>query len=306
MKIAAISITYNDGYKLNEWFNYYQFYKDELFLHVIVDNSSSKEYLDKVETKFCNSIIIKRNSNGGCTNAYNDGIRFALADKEVDAIMLIGNDIKLEPGAITKCYEFLKFDPKLGMIEPLILKKDSFIVEDFGCEISKTLFMKSYMAGKNVSDLNESYHYADAVTGGMNLASREFYEVVGLQDENLFMYSDEVDMGIRAKKLGYKMAATKAAYAWHQHINVNKIIDKRHPFSQYLVARNKVYLAKKHFGSGKALYVFNYFIVNALKQLIILLLKGKIKDLKDQLWTIYGAINGIVGNMKPNRYSVPN
>ncbi|MDD3195070.1 MAG: glycosyltransferase family 2 protein [Paludibacter sp.] len=306
MKIAAISITYNDDYKLNEWFDYYQFYKDELFLHIIVDNSSSKEYLDKVESMFVDSFIIKRTSNGGCTSAYNDGIRYALANKEVDAIMLIGNDIKLESGGITKCHEFLKSDPKLGMIEPVILKKDSLIIEDFGCEISKTLFMKSYMAGKKVSDIEENYHYAETVTGGLNLASREFYEVVGLQDENLFMYSDEVDMGIRAKKLGYKMAATKATYAWHQHINENKVIDKRHPFSLYLVARNKVYLAKKHFGYCRSFYVFSYFIVISMKNLVIMLIKSKFNFLKDQLWSIFGALNGFLGNMKPNRFSVPN
>ena len=43
------------------------------------------------------------------------------------------------------------------------------------------------------------------MSGGMNLGKREFYEKVGLQDEKLFMYSDEVDIGTRAKKLGFKM-----------------------------------------------------------------------------------------------------
>lgn len=33
--------------------------------------------------------------------------------------------------------------------------------------------------------------------GGCNLAKREFYEKVGLQDENLFMYNDEMDMYFR-------------------------------------------------------------------------------------------------------------
>jgi GT2 family glycosyltransferase len=306
MKVAAITITYNDDYKINEWINNYLDYKDDLYLHIIVDNNSELEYFNKVKDKFKDSVIIRRESNGGCTGAYNDGIKYALSDKLVDSIMLIANDMRLEVGGISKCYDFLRSDPTLGMIEPVILEKDSYIINDFGCEISKTLFMKSYKAGENLSDLQEDFHYADAVTGGMNLASREFYEVVGLQDENLFMYSDEVDMGLRAKKHGFKMAATKNVLAWHQHINENKKVDKRHPFSMYLIARNKVYLGRKHFGVLVSLYVFGYLIFLSLKVLLIVLIKRNYDNVKDQLWSIYGAFNGLIGNMKPNKFSVPN
>lgn len=303
MKIAAITITYNDDYKFKEWVEHYNEYKDELFLHIIVDNGSKPEYLTLVEKTFVNSIIIKRTTNGGCTNAYNDGIRLALSNQEVDSIMLIGNDMKLEVGGITKCYEFLKSDTNLGMIEPIILEKDSMIINDFGCKITKKLFMKSYMAGKNILEIVENYHYADAVTGGMNLATREFYEVVGLQDEKLFMYSDEVDMGIRAQKKGFQMAATKEAIAWHQHINENKVDNKRHPYSKYLIARNKVYLAKKHFGISRSLYVFNFFFINSIKRYIISVMKWKRFEMKEVKYQLFGAISGIVNNMKPNKFS---
>ena len=95
MNIAAITITYNDGYKFKEWVEHYQEYKSELYLHIIVDNGSEDEYMAQLKSTFTDSIIIERGKNGGCTHAYNDGIRYALNDKHVDAIMLIGNDIKL-------------------------------------------------------------------------------------------------------------------------------------------------------------------------------------------------------------------
>ena len=40
MKIAGISMTYNDGYKLKEWTEHYRQYKDELDYYIIVDNGS--------------------------------------------------------------------------------------------------------------------------------------------------------------------------------------------------------------------------------------------------------------------------
>jgi len=100
MKIAAITIAYNDGYKFKEWCQWYEEYKDEIAIHIIVDNHSVPKYLQQVKNYFKNSIIIEFTSNGGCTDAYNDGIRKALVNPNVDAIMLIGNDMKIKKDSV--------------------------------------------------------------------------------------------------------------------------------------------------------------------------------------------------------------
>jgi len=301
MKIAAITITYNDGYKFKEWCKWYEEYKDELDMHIIVDNHSESEYLQDVKKYFTDSIIIERETNGGCTGAYNDGIRKALENRNIEAIMLIGNDMRLETGSIKQLNSFLNGDARYGMVEPIILEKDSKI-NDFGCNISKELILKPYMSGKLIKDVNEEIHICQTVTGGMNLATRKFYEEVGLQDDNLFMYSDEVDMGLRAKKKGFLMAATKEAIAWHMHINESKK-DRRHPFSRYLVARNKVYLGRKHFGWNKALYIFGYFIFDSLKGFVINTIRWKPVLLREYQWQMYGTMAGLLNNMRPNKFS---
>lgn len=60
MNIAAITITYNDGYKFKEWVEHYQEYKSELYLHIIVDNGSEDEYMAQLKSTFTDSIIIER------------------------------------------------------------------------------------------------------------------------------------------------------------------------------------------------------------------------------------------------------
>lgn len=248
MKIAAVVVTYNDDFRFNEWMEYHKSYKDELYLHIIVDNGSEPEYIKKVEQHFTNSHIIKRTNNGGLTGAYNDGIRHALVDPEVDAIMLIGNDIKLEKGGVTKLYEFLNSDLRYGMVSPVLLKKDSELIESFGVIINpKTFVFEPQNVNLPLSDLKNYFIISDTVPGGINIAKRIFYEVVGLQDEYLFMYGDEVDMGIRARKCNFLMAVTKRVFSWHQHINTNHSV-ARIPLARYLIGRNKIYLIKKHFG----------------------------------------------------------
>lgn len=303
MKIAAVVITYNDDYKLKEWCQWHEEYKEEIALHIIVDNCSKPDYLYRVESLFPLSHIIKRISNGGCTSAYNDGIRYALSHPEITHIALIGNDIRLEKGALTKCVELLESDPQLGMVAPVLLNSDSDIVADFGDIIANDLTLKEFGKGEKISNIPVKWRYCEAVTGGMNISKRSFYETtVGLQDENLFMYSDEADMGLRARKAGVKMAVTKEALSWHQHINPPGNI-KRHPFSRYLIARNKVYLAKKHFGRKKQLSIFNQFFFINLLHFIKCLVTFRWEQLVYPQWTMLGSINGLLGNMKENKYS---
>ena len=180
MKIAAITITYNDDYKFQEWYQYYLEYKQDLFLHIIVDNNSHKSYLSKVEEKFTDSIIIKRESNGGCTKAYNDGIRYAMNNSEVDAIMLVGNDIRFNEGMTRELYGLLNSNEEFGMVEPIILSKDSTVIEDFGTDVSRSLKMVPYGIGLDVNTIKPDVRIVDAVVGGMNLASIRFYKEVGL------------------------------------------------------------------------------------------------------------------------------
>lgn len=48
MKIAAITLTRNDDFRLVPWKMYFQEYKDELYEHIVVDNGSTPEYQRKL------------------------------------------------------------------------------------------------------------------------------------------------------------------------------------------------------------------------------------------------------------------
>ena len=294
MKVAAITITYNDGYKFKEWVEHYQEYKEDLYKHIIIDNGSKKKYLNLVKSTFIDSIIIERMSNGGCTIAYNDGIRLALEDENTDAIMLIGNDCKIEKNGIPNLYNFLYSNNKYGMCSPIMFSKDSEKIEDYGCNIDFFLYMKVKNHKKGIQDLPD-YIESETVLGGLNIATREFYEKVGLQDEKLFMYSDEIDFGLRAKKSGFKFAFTKNVKSWHQHINPNNK-NIRNSYAGFLISRNKIYLGYKHFGFFRAFIIFLYQIICFFKGII-----GSIKNKhfrKYNFYFLFGAFCGILKKMK--------
>lgn len=247
MKIAAITITYNDDYKFYEWYEHYKEYKDALYKHIIVDNGSTKKYLNLVKKHFSDSVIIERTTNGGCTGAYNDGIRLALSLTGVDSIMLLGNDIKISAESIYTLHSFLFSKTNYGMVSPAVLYPNTTRIDCYGSKLNFWGVDVRPYEGCDIS-LNcvPEMRICEYVTGGMNLAKIEFYQNIGLQDDKLFMYADELDMYLRAKKYGYLEAATKKAVAYHCHINPFQSSTRR-PEMYYLHARNLAYLYKKHF-----------------------------------------------------------
>lgn len=293
MRIAAIVVCYNDDYKLKEWIDNYSYYSSSIYKLIIVDNGSEKSFIEKVKGSFSDATIILREKNGGTTGAYNDGIKEALSDKSVEAIMLIGNDIKINNESIETLANALLCDD-VGMVSPVLLRKDSLIIEDAGSTISYYLYMKPQNVGKAYGDISHENEIVQSVTGGMNLSTREFYEKVGLQDEKLFMYSDEVDIGIRAARAGYKMMIVKSAVAWHQHINPNKR-ENRLPYSNYLMARNKIYISKKSYNLFRTIIIFiRLFIDNFLRVMKAWFEK---RDVEPYKYAIRGLIQGLIGNM---------
>lgn len=112
-------------------------------------------------------------------------------------------------------------------------------------------------------------------------------------------------MSIRSFKKNFKMAATKEVKSWHQHINATENANERHPFSSYLIGRNKVYLSKKHYSFCKTVYVFSTYAKIALKGIVVSIIKKKPGTMQSSMWLLYGMINGLFGNMKHNKYSKP-
>ncbi len=303
MGIAVITIYCNESFRIKNWLEYYYDYKDEIDIHIIVDNNSSLTEFQELKKAFPDSVIIRLDRNGGVTAAYNAGIKYVLDNPAIDAVAFIGNDIKIEKNGIKRLYDFLFSNEKFGEVSPVLLKKDSNIIDDNGDWFNYNLIMKIFDYNKNFDDTILP-HISDGLPGAMNIAKKKMYDNIGLLNETLFMYSDEVDIGIRAKKAGYVFSSYPSVKAWHQHINFGNA-PKRPPFTNYLVTRNKVYLAGLYYGMLRKICVFTYFSTTSIMHMFYKLLKKDLVAVKKDKWQILGACNGLINNMKHNKYSNP-
>lgn len=293
MKLAMITVTRNDDFRFDEWYKYYNEYKDDVYLHIIVDDASDEKYVNMIKTSFTNSVIIERKTNGGSNAAVNDGLRYALQDNEVDAIMVLDNDIQFEKGAIKKLYSYLYSDKELGMVGPLVLKAHSDKVEDFGVNLTYCDSKFLYYGCKRDEIPPSSTMYVDVVPGGITMSKRCFYEKVGFQDESIFMYCDERDMCYRAKLAGFKEGVTSDSVCWHQH-KYCPPVGKRLK-SVFLINRNRVYLIKKYKGFFNASICLLW---TTIRMSVVLLLHPQNNSVRNNYkQTISGLFCGITGRL---------
>ena len=257
-------------------------------------NNGDKEDSTLLQELFPASLVLW-SPTSNMMASYNLALREILLHPEVDAIAQIVNDIRLDRGAWGVLYDYLFSDPELAMVSPVLLRKDSDVIDSFGCTINaKNLDFILNESGRTLSEIGEKEVGATALPAGIILAKRDLYEQFGFQDESLEMYADEIDMGIRVIRLGYRMGATSRTRAWHQHVNRDgKPV--RNSRAAFLMGRNAVYIARKYGPGRRVARVFVRRVFGGLDEIRSALMHGKGKDYIRFGWgMIQGAFAGLL------------
>lgn len=295
MKIAAITIFCDERFRADAWRQYYEEYKDDLYLHVIVNNGNPED-MGYLQELFPESLVLFSPTRNMMAS-YNLALQAILKDPEVDAVAQIVNDIRLSLHGFSTLYGYLEDNPALAMVSPVLLRKDSETVDCYGCTIDpRTLDFIHEDAGRDWRDNPEEFRLVSGLPAGIFLARRSLYERFGFQDENLEMYSDEVDMGLRVTCLGYRLGATNRVRAWHQHVNPGGGA-QRNPRAGYLMGRNQVYIAGKYFSKAKRTRVFLHMMVRGLDEVRSAVMHRKGRDFRRFGWQMFrGAFAGLSMN----------
>lgn len=224
---------------------------------VILDNAS-KEPL-KLKNLAENFELIRSDSNLGFTGGNNLAIRFALNKYNSDYVLLLNNDTVVHPDFLKILYKVAQDDPKAGLINPKIYfeKNYEFFTDDYSPQDRGQVLW--YAGGsidwrhlaadhRGVDEVDrgqfDDLQPVDFATGCCLLIPRQVIELVGLLDEALFLYAEDVDYSLRVKKAGYKLLFAPEAIVWHK--NAGSSGGAGSPTQLYYQTRNRLWLAKKH------------------------------------------------------------
>ena len=221
--------------------------KYENFEVILVDNGSEDDSVEFVIKNYPETKIIKLKENTGYARGNNYGIEEALKDKNNSYIVLLNNDTIIDKNWLIELIKTAESDEKIGMAGSKALFKDGK-VQTIGLSLEKNIH--GYKEGGISIGYNEDGSRFNkeieifTPSGVSALYKREVIEKIGLFDENYFCYAEDLDLGIRARLVGYKCIYNPKSKLIHLH---SKTAGFGSPFKAFYTKRNAYFIAFKYF-----------------------------------------------------------
>lgn len=233
---------------------------------VVVDNASGDDSAVTIEKAIKENNwqewakLIVSKENGGYAYGNNLGIRPVLnSENPPEYVLLLNPDTVIRPEAIKKLIEFLKENPKVGIVGSRLEDPDgtpqhsAFRFHSIFSEFERgfrlglaSKLLNKWLLAPPVSD---TPCQTDWLAGASMMIRREVFEKIGLLDENYFMYYEEVDFCLQAYRAGWLCWYVPESRVVHfvgqsSGVTNKKVVPKRRP--QYWFESRERYFIKNY------------------------------------------------------------
>lgn len=178
--------------------------------------------------------------NTGFCHAVNEGIRRS----SEEYLFLLNNDTTLEASCISELCSFMdRHADAFSAGAKMLAMQNKALADD--CGDYYNAFGYAFAAGK----MKDSMRYQKerrvfSACAGAAIYRKKVFDRIGLFDENHFAYLEDVDIGYRARIMGYRNYFTPSAIVYHAGSAVSG--SRHNAFKVTLSSRNSVYLAYKN------------------------------------------------------------
>ncbi len=189
----------------------------------IVENFSNDGSFEKIEiaireNNWQNKVtMINSSFNGGFAYGCNLGIRFHQQRQSTDFFWMLNPDAAVRPQALEELIEVFKTNSKLGIAGSRLENKDgSKRNASFTFHSWKTEFLRGFglaifdrLMSANIQKIvssEEDIHpsQTDWISGASMMIRKEVVDDIGYFDEKYFLYFEEMDYCLKAKKAGWQ------------------------------------------------------------------------------------------------------
>ncbi|WP_128982550.1 glycosyltransferase family 2 protein [Halarcobacter ebronensis] len=260
---------------------------------IVVDNASTDGSSEFVKKNYPSVILLQNEENTGGSGGFDRGIRYCI-DKKYEYVALLDNDILLEENTIINLINYIKENPKVGVVGSKICTMDNpEIVQEMGSFIdfeNKFNFEVPLKSYKDDNTLPEVV-VCDYVPACCLVTTKEILEKVGSFNTDHFIYWDDMDWCKRVTNLGFEIHAINNSRVFHKMGAANHI----NTFVLYYFERNRILFFLKYISEDK----FNKFTESLSNWLISLTffsnLKGNYATPKSFLCAIDDLLLGNLG-----------
>ena len=183
---------------------------------VVVDNNSTDDSFAKVRAQFPRAEYIKNAQNVGFAAGNNVGIRFAL-EHGADYVVLINSDAIVTPTTITTLIDVAQNMPTPSILCPQILTPRGATwyagarVDYRRMRITHTTHVPEKGAANTLP--------TDIATGCVMSIHKDVFAKIGLLNESYFLYYEDADFSVCARRAGIPIAVVPRATAVHHEVS---------------------------------------------------------------------------------------
>jgi N-acetylglucosaminyl-diphospho-decaprenol L-rhamnosyltransferase len=263
--IDIIIVNWNTGKDLNKCLSSLLSFNCDLLKNIIVvdNNSNDKSFDISIISK--KIILIQSGSNLGFAKGCNLGAKYSTAN----FILFLNPDTLVNPVILQCCAEvFANLKPKLGILGVKIIDENGLVSRscsrfpNMSKMILQIIGIDKFLKNLSIrmSDWDHlSDKVVDQVIGAFFMVPSKLFKDLNGFDENFFMYYEEVDFSLRAKKLGYISYYLSTVSIFHEGGGSSKKVKSSRIF---YTSRSRILYAKKHFNYIQYLLIifFTLFI----------------------------------------------
>jgi N-acetylglucosaminyl-diphospho-decaprenol L-rhamnosyltransferase len=227
-----------------------------LFL-VVADNkpeSSNTAVADLASA--AGALYMPMPSNRGYGHAINQVLK--VLPPGIEWVVISNPDVTAHPGAIDVLLDTATPDPRVGAVGPRILSTDGEVypsarsVPSLRSGVGHALFANLWPANpwtrhyRRDANTNDRMRDAGWLSGAFLMARRSVLDELHGFDESYFMYFEDVDLGYRIGKRGFRNVYQPAASVVHSGAHATRVESARMIRAHHDSAR--LFLAKKYSG----------------------------------------------------------
>jgi GT2 family glycosyltransferase len=265
---------------------------------IVVDNGSQDESVIKLRTHHPDITVLTSETNLGFTGGNNIGLRYAI-EQQFDYSILLNNDTFVEPDFLGILVTYMEEHPEAGAIQPRIhFHHNRNLLWNGGAYFNQwTGFTHTDGENKQAQQGHLQLKEVDWITGCAFLVRNNILQQTGLLAENLFMYSEDVDLSFRIRQLNYQLIYHPNSVIYHIAgvSNKSKTPGKEgyvNPMVHYYNQRNRLWLIKKYtpWYAWPTVIICNFFYI--LLVLGYFAVRGRFKKLNAMFSAIKDGISG--------------
>ncbi len=250
----------------------------------VVDNASSDDTSAMVESSFPWVKLIKSPENLGFSRGNNVAIRQCRGRY----IALVNPDVIVFPNCLDALADFLDQNPMVGNVGPRVFNPDMTqqstcrrfpnVWNNFCSAMGLATKFKSskLFAGEHMFYFPHDQTLAvDVIVGCFSMIRRETFDEVGLLDEGLFMYGDDVDWCRRAWNKGWQVVFYPGGRAIHDRGKTTAPYPVRFAVAQQ---RSVLHYWRKHHGFWGVLGIRSIILFHHLLRYSLAVLAGLVRE----------------------------